>query len=193
MSGITPSARFVPVASNLNASAAIAIEPKLPGQVLSVTYSFADTAGKFNPVSNGFQSRVAIIAGRFGDALANFTVAYALATGRILLDLPINDVGPTTLLIPPDAEDGVPIDTDGITVLLAAPVVSGVTGTLFVGKLQVTSRGLVTKTRDVRRNANNATTAATSSTSSGSNTGSGGSGGGGGATGGGGGNRIRPL
>lgn len=209
MSGISPSARFVPVSSKVNAALAIAVEPKLPGQVLSATYSFLDQSGLFNPVADAIQSRLAIIAGRFGDALANFTVAYNLNGYRVLLDHAINDVGPTALLIPPDAEDGVSIETDGVTVLLAAPIVVGVTGTLFVGKLAVTSRGLVTQTRDARRamenaagNAAPAAPAPSSSTTTSSGSGSGtstptstssGISAGGGTTGGGGGVRIRPL
>lgn len=200
MSGIPNLPRFMPVSSALNAPVGLRVEPKLPGQVLSVMYSFTDTANAYNPLSNPIQSRIAIIAGRFGDVLQNFTLAYNLNSYRVLLDMAINDPGPTPLLIPPDAEDGVTIETDGVTVLLAAPIVTGATGTLFIAKLQVTSKGLVTpvmnrlkqlQTQDDGQSQSSPSATATAS-GSGTSSGSGSAGGSGGGTVSGGGSKIRP-
>lgn len=197
MSGIPNLPRFMPVSSALNAPVGLRVEPKLPGQVLSVMYSFTDTANAYNPLSNPIQSRIAIIAGRFGDVLQNFTLAYNLNSYRVLLDMAINDPGPTPLLIPPDAEDGVTIETDGVTVLLAAPIVTGATGTLFIAKLQVTSKGLVTpvmnRLKQLQDGQSQSSPSATATASgSGTSSGSGSAGGSGGGTVSGGGSKIRP-
>lgn len=187
MSGIPNLSRFLPVSSALNAPVALHVEPKLPGQVLSVLYGFVDTASKYNPLTTPIQSRLAIIAGRFGDLLSNFTLAYDLSPYRVLMDAPINDPGPTPLLIPPDAEDGIAIETDGVTALLAAPIVTGVTGTLFIAKLQLTSKGLVTPVANRLKSLQSAANgeSQTQSTSSGTGGTSAGTSGGGAVSGGG--------
>lgn len=187
--GIPERVRFQPERSSTNAAVGAFLRAKTHGQMLSVTYSFADLANVYNPASNPIQSRLAVIAGTFGDMLANFKPSYDLSGYRVIFDQMLNDPGPTPLLIPADAEDGVPVEIgEGVTILLAAPIVSGATGTLMIATFHPTSKGLVTATHAAvnQLNATAAQSGSTStSTSSGSSGSSGGTGTGGGVGGGG--------
>jgi hypothetical protein len=175
---IPQTGRFGPVQSAINAAAGVLLIPKTHGAVLSVTYSFIDTASKYNPLVNPIQSRFAVIAGQFGDALSNFTITYDLVGPgyRVLYDQAINDPGPTTLVIPSEAEDAVTIESgEGVTMLLAPPIATGVTGALFVARFHPTSKGLITQTA-------RAHTSNTSPNASAGGSGGTGGGGGGGTT-----------
>jgi hypothetical protein len=140
MAVLKPVSRLLPVTSaGVNQSIGTFVRPNESLRLVSVGYSFYDTAGLYNAAADQFISRLSVIQGVFSDDVLNFSLGYNLANYFVLADFYLNDPGPSVVPLFA-ADDGVISDPGaGITVLLASPTALPA-NTLFKSALFVSSK-----------------------------------------------------
>lgn len=142
MGQLLSSARFQPVTAPAQGvgvtpiGVGIYLEPNEATSVTNVGYSFVDLAAKFGSTTgNLIQSRIAILRGKYQGDPALFGISTDLSGYDVRADFFTNDLGPGNITLPLTADEMQFLGGQGFTILLAAPVVSGITGTNIVGKL----------------------------------------------------------
>ena len=134
--GLQQSARFMPITSQVNKGVGIFVNTNQLLSLQTIAYSFYDTANLFGSTPNNILSaRVAVIEGMPTFDPATFSVLTDL-TGMIVRgDFYIADLGPTALSFPGTIAEMTFDGGTGVTILLSAPVITGIANTLFIGKL----------------------------------------------------------
>jgi hypothetical protein len=185
---IRQSSRLLPFLTDAGGGGALYVLPNYPIQIVSVGYSWTDLNSKFGTTANNLlQSRIAIIRGPFGDDPDNFGAFYNLESYQKLVDFYINDLGPGYAQFPAEADETRIEPGEGVTILIAKPVVTGIAGTNMQGSVMVSSAGLQRALRANGPNGGGGASAAAGGGTSGGSSGGGSYGGsftGGGSTGG---------
>lgn len=124
---VVPLARFVSTNGQVNKSYGVYLPNPQSLKIANIGYSFRDTNGVFNSFNSnytGWESRLAIVEGKYGGDLAFFTIDTDLSGYNILVDTAV--FNPADLI--PFTSDQTPVQSGpgkGVSILLATPVLYG--------------------------------------------------------------------